>query len=58
MVRKWAEAWIVGDETALLQRIELDKQQLYGISYSYMRNEADALEAIQETVSRLCTRNN
>ncbi|OMF25669.1 hypothetical protein BK133_21520 [Paenibacillus sp. FSL H8-0548] len=41
------------DEAALLERIELDKHQMYGIAYSYMRNEPDALEAIQETVCRI-----
>lgn len=54
--KEWAEAWIAGDDTALLQRIELDKLQLYGIAYSYMRNEEDALEAIQETVCRIWTK--
>lgn len=47
---------IRGDESALLQRIELDKHQLYGIAYSYMRNEQDALEAIQEAVCRIWTK--
>jgi len=50
---EWAEEAIRGDETALLQRIEQDKHQMYGIAYSYMRNESDALEAIQETVCRI-----
>lgn len=50
---EWAEAAIQGDEAALLQRIELDKRQWYAIAYSYMRNETDALEAIQETVCRI-----
>ncbi|OBZ15382.1 MULTISPECIES: sigma-70 family RNA polymerase sigma factor [Bacillales] len=51
-----AEAAIRGDEAAFLQRVELDKQQMYGIAYSYMRNEADALEALQETVCRIWTK--
>ncbi|MBD2872622.1 sigma-70 family RNA polymerase sigma factor [Paenibacillus arenilitoris] len=50
---EYASAAIKGDETALLQRIEMDKQQLYAIAYSYMRNEDDALEAVQETVCRV-----
>ncbi|WP_139993959.1 sigma-70 family RNA polymerase sigma factor [Paenibacillus paridis] len=50
---EWAKAAIQGDEAALLQRIELDKLQWYAIAYSYMRNETDALEAIQETVCRI-----
>jgi RNA polymerase sigma factor (sigma-70 family) len=53
---EWAEAAIRGDETALLQRIEQDKHQMYGIAYSYMRNESDALEAMQETVCRIWTK--
>ncbi|WP_337104385.1 sigma-70 family RNA polymerase sigma factor [Paenibacillus sp. YIM B09110] len=48
-----ALAAILGDETALLQRIEMDKRQLYGIAFAYMRNEDDALEAMQETVCRV-----
>lgn len=44
---------IKGDETALLRRIEADKGKLYSIAYSYMRNETDALEAVQETVCRV-----
>lgn len=38
---------------ALLERIHAEKAKLYGIAYSYMRNEADALEAVQETVCRV-----
>jgi RNA polymerase sigma factor (sigma-70 family) len=53
---EWAEAAIRGDETALLQRIEQDKHQMYGIAYSYMRNESDTLEAMQETVCRIWTK--
>lgn len=53
---EWAEAAVRGDEAALLQRIELDKHQMYGIAYSYMRSESDALEAIQETVCRIWTK--
>ncbi|WP_054025917.1 sigma-70 family RNA polymerase sigma factor [Bacillus sp. FJAT-28004] len=53
---EWAEAAIRGDETALLQRIEQDKHQMYGIAYSYMRNESDALEVMQETVCRIWTK--
>ncbi|MUT64964.1 sigma-70 family RNA polymerase sigma factor [Paenibacillus sp. NEAU-GSW1] len=50
---EWAAAAVKGDEEALLKRIGLDKQQMYGIAFSYMRNEADTLEAIQETVCRV-----
>lgn len=51
-----AKAAIKGDEEAFLQRVELDKHQMYGIAYSYMRNETDALEALQETVCRIWTK--
>ncbi|MCM3782632.1 sigma-70 family RNA polymerase sigma factor [Neobacillus mesonae] len=42
-----------GDEEAFIQRIHADKERMYSIAYSYMRNEADALDAVQETVSRV-----
>lgn len=42
-----------GDDEALLRRIEIEKSKMYGIAFAYMRNEADALEAIQETVCRV-----
>lgn len=41
------------DDEALLERIEKEKGKMYGIAYAYMRNEPDALEAIQETVCRV-----
>ncbi|MBH5320850.1 sigma-70 family RNA polymerase sigma factor [Paenibacillus sp. GSMTC-2017] len=44
---------IRGDDEALLRRIEQEKSKMYGIAFSYMRNESDALEAIQETVCRV-----
>lgn len=53
---EWAEAAIHGDEASFLRRIELDKHQMYAIAYSYLRNEPDALEAIQETVCRIWTK--
>jgi len=49
----YAAAAIKGDEAALFKRIEADKSKLYSIAYSYMRNETDALEAVQETVCRV-----
>ncbi|MFX3632462.1 MAG: sigma-70 family RNA polymerase sigma factor [Candidatus Pristimantibacillus sp.] len=48
-----ASAAVRGNDEALLQRINMDKHRMYGIAYSYMRNEADALEAVQETVCRV-----
>lgn len=50
---EWAAAAVKGDEEALMKRIDEDKGRLYGIAYTYMRNEADALEAVQETVCRV-----
>jgi len=41
------------DDDALLKRIETERDKMYGIAYAYMRNESDALEAVQETVCRV-----
>ncbi|REK74133.1 sigma-70 family RNA polymerase sigma factor [Paenibacillus paeoniae] len=41
------------DDVALLERIQKEKNKMYGIAYAYMRNETDALEAVQETVCRV-----
>ncbi|MEK3884915.1 sigma-70 family RNA polymerase sigma factor [Paenibacillus sp. PL2-23] len=41
------------DEDVLMSRIGLEKSKMFGIAYAYMRNEQDALEAIQETISRV-----
>jgi RNA polymerase sigma-70 factor (ECF subfamily) len=40
------------DRETLLEKLEREKGKMYGIAYSYLRNEGDALEAIQETVCR------
>ncbi|MCH1641861.1 sigma-70 family RNA polymerase sigma factor [Paenibacillus timonensis] len=50
--REWAAAACSGDEQAFYQLISLHRRKLYGIAYSYLRNESDALEAIQETVCK------
>lgn len=50
--REWAAAACSGDEQAFYQLISIHRRKLYGIAYSYLRNEADALEAIQETVCK------
>ena len=42
-----------GDEEAFLERMDADKHKLYGIAYSYMLNQQDALDAVQETVSKV-----
>ncbi|MDQ6422775.1 sigma-70 family RNA polymerase sigma factor [Paenibacillus sp. LHD-117] len=44
------------DQESLLKRIEIEKNKMYGIAFAYLRNEADALEAIQETVCRVWTK--
>lgn len=41
-----------GDETAFFQIISEQKKQLYRVAYSYLKNEQDALEAIQEVTFR------
>ena len=50
--REWAAAACGGDESAFQGLISANSRKLYGIAYSYLRNEADALEAVQETVCK------
>lgn len=50
--RQWAAAACSGDEQAFYRLVSARRQKLYGIAYSYLRNEADALDAIQETVCK------
>ncbi|WP_214626613.1 sigma-70 family RNA polymerase sigma factor [Paenibacillus agaridevorans] len=40
-------------QETLLARIQSEKDKMYGIAFAYLRNEDDALEAIQETVCRV-----
>ncbi|TVX99672.1 sigma-70 family RNA polymerase sigma factor [Cohnella terricola] len=47
-----ARAASQGDDEAFYLLINAEKERLYRIAYSYLRNEADALEAIQETTCR------
>ncbi|UJF34194.1 sigma-70 family RNA polymerase sigma factor [Paenibacillus hexagrammi] len=42
----------IGDTEAFQQLVSADKQRLYSIAYAYLKNEIDALEAIQETTCR------
>jgi RNA polymerase sigma factor (sigma-70 family) len=51
--KKWGRPRQKSDESELLLKLDEVKQQLYAIAYSYMRNEPDALEAVQETVCRI-----
>lgn len=41
---------IGGDQKALLSLIQHEKEKLYRTAYSYVRNEADALDVFQKTV--------
>lgn len=41
-----------GDDDAFYQLIYLHKEKLYKVAYAFLRNEADALEAIQEATCR------
>lgn len=48
--RKKVKKAIGGDQEALLFLIQLEKEKIYRIAYSYVRNEADALDVFQKTV--------
>ncbi|WP_019640591.1 sigma-70 family RNA polymerase sigma factor [Paenibacillus fonticola] len=50
--KQWADAACRGDEEAFHKLVSSQKRKMYGIAYSYLNNEADALEAIQETICR------
>ncbi|GGH35464.1 sigma-70 family RNA polymerase sigma factor [Paenibacillus segetis] len=50
--RDWADAACKGDEDAFYHLITTHKRKLYGIAFSYLKNEADALEVVQETICR------
>lgn len=41
---------IRGDREALLFLLKQEKEKLYRTAYSYVRNEADALDVFQQTV--------
>jgi RNA polymerase sigma-70 factor (TIGR02954 family) len=41
-----------GDAEAFQQLVGADKQRLYSIAFAYLKNEIDALEAIQEATCR------
>lgn len=43
---------IKGNDEALYELIDNNKEQLYKIAYSYFKNQQDSLEAIQETTFR------
>ena len=41
-----------GDQKAFLQLIECDKEKLYKMAYLYVKNESDALDIVQETITK------
>ena len=43
-------AAIKGEKRALEQLLKLERDQLYRMAYTYLRNEEDALEVFQQTV--------
>jgi len=45
-----------GDKEALVQLILAEKDAYYRLAYSYMRNEADAMDALEEMIVRLYER--
>ncbi len=49
---EWAVAACKGDEQAFYHLVSSHRRSLYGIAYSYMHNEADALDILQETTYR------
>ncbi len=45
-----------GDKEALLQLILAEKEAYYRLAYSYMKNEADAMDVLEEMIVRLYER--
>lgn len=41
-----------GDDEAFFQIVSLQKEHLYQVAYAFLRNQTDALEAIQEATCR------
>ncbi|KIL36604.1 hypothetical protein SD71_06160 [Cohnella kolymensis] len=41
-----------GDDEAFFQLVSAEKERLYRIAFAYLKNESDALEAIQEITCR------
>ncbi|WP_232229070.1 RNA polymerase sigma factor [Paenibacillus zanthoxyli] len=46
------ESVILSDEDSFFGLVGEHKRTLYGIAYSYLRSEADALEMVQEATCR------
>ncbi|WP_058304587.1 sigma-70 family RNA polymerase sigma factor [Gorillibacterium timonense] len=49
---EWAAKARRGDDDAFARLADSCKERLYRIAFAYLRNEPDALEAVQETVCR------
>ena len=47
-----AKQAIAGDEQALLELLKLHEDMLYRTAYAYLKNEHDAIEAVQELTYR------
>ncbi|WP_239711742.1 sigma factor [Paenibacillus sp. 19GGS1-52] len=43
---------LASQEELFFERVSLQKRKLYGIAYSYLRSESDALEVLQEATCR------
>lgn len=50
-----AEAAVTSDEYIFYEQVSDEKRKLYGIAFGYLRNETDALEALQEATCRAWT---
>lgn len=50
--KELAEKAIYGDDDAFLQMMFLHKEALYRTALAYLKNDEDALEAVQEVTSR------
>lgn len=51
-IEQLVESARAGDDEAFYELISSGKQRLYAIAYAYLKNDADALEAIQEATCR------
>ncbi|ASA21010.1 sigma-70 family RNA polymerase sigma factor [Paenibacillus donghaensis] len=47
-----AGALEISEEEIFYEQVSAQRRKLYGIAYSYLRSEADALEVLQETTCR------
>lgn len=47
-----AQQAIKGDDTAFLSIMQLYKNDLYRTAYAFLKNEHDAIEAVQEVTVR------